>query len=509
MARAPAKTQRYVVLPTRGLRASPQSSAPGLGGFLAALNTARSPASTRAFVAAAALTGVAPAFKVLDSISEDGAKLVEMSPEVAMDLKANEPGLRIVPEVFFKPAVHVLEIATKVKAAAAGLRTVITVQSQAGGTPVRGATVVAFTNFAARAGAQGVTNAKGQVSLALGGAKKLERVYVYPPSGFWSGFRKNVSTALGVKVALAPVNLGFTDSLRHFYGNAADTVGSGVTVGVVDTGVGPHPDLAVAGGLNTVGFNDATGKTEPPTAFGDNGQMHGTHVAGIVAARGTPPAGLRGLAPGATLRSYRVFGEKAEGASNFAIAKAIDAAARDGCDLINLSLGGGPSDPATASAIHDARQLGCVVVAATGNDGREPVSFPGADPLCVAVTALGVVGTFPKGTVDDMEVAKPSGTADKNEFIAGFSNVGPEADLTGPGVGVLSTVPGGYAPMSGTSMASPAVAGFAARLFSEQPDLLAMTRDQARSDALVRALMLSAKDRGFPAELQGNGLPLP
>ena len=275
-----------------------------------------------------------------------------------------------------------------------------------------------------------------------------------------------------------------------------------MTVGVVDTGVGPHKDLVVAGGLNCV-----TG--EDPKDFGDNGAGHGTHVGGILAARGVPPRGIRGLARGVALRSYRVFGKGAKGASNFAIAKAIDRAATDGCDLINLSLGGGPSDPVTQSAVHDARQQGCLVVAAAGNDGRGPVSFPAADPLCIAVSALGRKETFPKGSVDEGDVMGPFGTVDANEFIAAFSNVGPEINLTGTGVGILSTVPGGYAPLSGTSMASPAVAGFAARLLAQLPDVLAMPRNQDRSDAIAKALLQSAKDRGFPATLQGNGLPLP
>jgi subtilisin len=491
--------QQFVILPTRGLQATPTTSAAGLGNFLMKLNDVTSFSAAKSFVAKTGVKMKAD-FKVLDSIHENGAKLVEMTADTAKDMQASEPGLRIVPVVYYRTAVARHEIAGKLKAAA-GLAAVVTVTSAADGKPIQGATVVAFTDFENRSGAKGVSNAKGVVRLALGKAAKVERLYVYPKKNFWGALQKNVSTKGGIAVALTPVALDYTDELRHYYGNGSDSAGSGVTVAVVDTGVGPHTDVHVAGGLNCV-----TG--ENPTDFADNGDGHGTHVGGIIAAHGTPPRGIRGLAPGVTLRSYRVFGKGAEGASNFAIAKAIDQAVQDQCDIINLSLGGGPSDPATQSAVHDARQQGCLVVAAAGNDDRSPVSFPAADPLCIAVSAMGRKGTFPKGSVDEGDITGPYGT-DPNEFIAAFSNIGPEIDVTGTGVGIISTVPGGYVPLSGTSMASPAVVALACRLLAQLPAVLAMSRDQARSDAIARAVLQSAKDCGFPAELQGNGLPLP
>jgi len=122
--------------------------------------------------------------------------------------------------------------------------------------------------------------------------------------------------------------------VRTLYPGGTLQSGKGVTVGVIDSGVATnHPDLSVAGGQNTV-------PGEKPGDFGDNGtEGHGTHVAGIIAARGA----LKGVAPGVTLRSYRVFAKGGDNASNFAIAKAIDAGVADGCDLLNMSLGGGGS----------------------------------------------------------------------------------------------------------------------------------------------------------------------
>jgi subtilisin len=126
----------------------------------------------------------------------------------------------------------------------------------------------------------------------------------------------------------------------------------------------------------------------------------------------------------------------------------------------------------------------------------------------VAISALGVKGMFPRGAMEEADVREPFGTVPE-EFIAGFSNVGMEIDLVGPGVGVISTVPGGLAPMSGTSMASPAVVGVAARLLAADSATLAMKRDQARSDAIARAVLTAGVRRGFPPSFEGSGLPLP
>lgn len=439
--------------------------------------------------------------KVIDSIHENGAKLVEMSPESVSDLQAEQPGVRIVPVVFYYPAraPRPMPGATP-KAAAASLKISLTVVSKTDGKPIPGAKVVAFTDFANRIGDGATTNNKGVVALSLGASsKKVERLYVYSEQGFWSALKRNITLKSGLKVELLPIDLTFTDCLRHFHGNSPVTAGRGVTVGVVDTGVGPHRDVTVTGGENTV-----TGETAGD--FADNGEGHGTHVGGIIAAHGSPPAGIRGLAPGVSLRSYRVFGKGAAGASNFSIAKAIDRAVADGCDLINMSLGGGPADAALHSAIASARAKGSVVIVASGNDGRKPVSVPASDSLAIAVSALGRKGTFPAGTTQSGDVASPFGK-DKANFIAEFSNVGPEIGLTGPGVGIISTVPGdNYAVMDGTSMACPAVTGAAAKLLAAEPALLATSRDQARSDKIMHEVLKAAVSLGFVPTLEGQGL---
>jgi subtilisin len=80
--------------------------------------------------------------------------------------------------------------------------------------------------------------------------------------------------------------------------------------------------------------------------------------------------------------------------------------------------------------------------------------------------------------------------------------------LIGPGVGIISTFPGGYAEISGTSMACPAVTGVAARIVASMPSL-GRKRNPARSAAIVKAVVGSAKDLGFTPVMEGHGLPEP
>jgi subtilisin len=496
-------TQQYILMPVRGFRAIQPFSTPGVVHFLTSIASVGM-VGPQVF----GKEGTPPLkMRVLDSIREDGPKLVELLPDEAITLRAHQPSLKLMPILYYRTAVaprFSVGSRPKVAAGKTAVKIRLKVANKKDGTPISEAMVVAFIDFEKRIGDQGVTNAKGEVSLSLGGSsKRLQRLYVYPEEGFWSFLKKNMIVTSGVTVGLDPLDLSYTDSLRYFYGNSDDDSGAGVRVAVIDTGIDTtHPDLRVDGGANTVLGEDSD-------EFGPNGSSHGTHVAGIIGGRGRPPSGLRGLAPGVTLRSYRVFGKNAEGASNYDIIKAIDQAVTDDCDLINMSLGGGPSDDAMSAAIEEARARGSLVIVAAGNEYRSAVSFPALDPLVMAVSAMGRKGTFPKNSAENGDIASPYGK-DRKNFLAAFSNIGPELDLTGPGVGVLSTVRGGYAPMSGTSMACPAVTGFAAKMLSMPGhiNILNMPHDQARSDAMAQALLQSAKSLGFGPTYEGKGLPV-
>ena len=167
----------------------------------------------------------------------------------------------------------------------------------------------------------------------------------------------------------------------------AISTGAGVKVGIVDTGVGDHSALNVAGGRNTT-------TKESVRRFRDE-DGHGSHVAGVIAAAAS--GWRRGEASAVSLYAYRIFEAGDPYASTFAIQAAIKQAAIDGCDLINLSIGDSMADESVRDAVEFAWSLGSVCVAATGNDGKGQVDYPARYAKAVAVSAIGLQNSWPAG----------------------------------------------------------------------------------------------------------------
>ncbi|AKJ29552.1 S8 family serine peptidase [Caldimonas brevitalea] len=480
---------RYLLLPTAGFVVHRDYTSAATEELLRRLQPSQTESVLEAF-------GGLP-LRVVASASTDGTKVVEMSDDVAALLQAQAPGLRVVPEQRYYPAraprLQALEKPSGQGDEAPAPRTFRVVTGGPQGQPLSDCMVVVLTNPNTGTGAEGTTDAQGEVQLRLpASVKQAPLVAAYPLHGGWPREWRNVTLEEVTTLELTALQLDFADARRRLYGEPSVDHGAGVKVAVIDTGVGPHGDLPVALGRNTT-------LVEPVDQWHDE-EGHGTHVAGVIAARGN----LLGEAPQVVLHAYRVFESGVSGASNASIREAIRQAVLDGCDIINMSLGGGGSDVAISEAIQFARLSGAVCVVAAGNDGG-PVSFPANDPLSLAVSALGVQGAWPEGAPQERHVTQPLGRHDT--FVARFSNRGMQVRLAAPGVGIVSTIfDDRYGVMDGTSMASPVAAGVLARALASARELQAAPRDAKRSEAILRLASERAEDLGFPATLQGRGL---
>jgi subtilisin len=445
------------------------------------------------------------AFTLVARARRNGPRLVEAAPELADRFRARHPDLKLAPELLYRPAsLNPARDVAPEAPSTSGETTVVSLRVLAASdsTPVAGAQVAVVTNLTTGQGAAGNTDGDGRVSLTLNGTvQSIPLLYVVPESAFWSYLAENSAVADTLTIRVAPVDLGFEDVRGYFYGLVPESAGTGVKVGVVDSGIAQHPDLVVVGGENVVPGAD-------PNDYRSDTLGHGTHIAGTIAGRGTPSKGVRGVAPGVSLYSYRVFPPNSGSCSSFAVTRAIEQAVFDGCDIINASLSlSDAQDEAVEAALAEARAQGSLVLAASGNTTFGPrgaVDYPASDPVAIAVSAMGRIGFYPSGTLEVAEVDTPFGT-DASNFVARFSNVGSQIAYTEPGVGIISTFPGGYAVMDGTSMACGVASGRAAALLAAHPDILAMPRTAVRAEALLAVLTQGAASMGFGAAFEGHG----
>jgi subtilisin family serine protease len=225
----------------------------------------------------------------------------------------------------------------------------------------------------------------------------------------------------------------------------------GLRVAVIDTGVdSSHPDL------NVVHHEDIVAAHTGDDADGGDPIGHGTHVAGTIGAR-ADGVGVVGVAPGVEIVDVRVLGSDGTGYMTDILAGIEYVADHPDIRVVNLSLGGpagGGLDDEVDAALANLEASGVLLAIAAGNDGRN------------------VSNTVPAGLDRGVVVSAYSHRGGEDRGFASFSNFGEAVDVTAPGVGILSTWPGGgYAALDGTSMATPHVAGLAAVLLSEEPEL--------------------------------------
>ncbi|MGX5175116.1 S8 family serine peptidase [Aliikangiella sp. IMCC44653] len=244
----------------------------------------------------------------------------------------------------------------------------------------------------------------------------------------------------------------------------SDALTGNMTVCITDTGYAlGHEDLPSSG----VTGDDGHGAYDTGNWYED-GHGHGTHVSGTIAAIGNNGTGVVGVNPSGLVKLHmvKVFNNAGSWAYGSDMVAAVDQCAAAGANVISMSLGGGAPSNAEQAAFDNAAANGILSIAAAGNDGNSTLSYPASYDSVMSVAAV-----------------------DSNANVASFSQFNSQVEIAAPGVAVNSTLPGNtYAAWSGTSMATPHVAGVAALVWSHYPNCTAAQMRQA--------INKSAQDRG-------------
>jgi subtilisin family serine protease len=314
------------------------------------------------------------------------------------------------------------------------------------------------------------------------------------------------------------------------WGPTLATAGEGMKIGIIDDGIDQtHPFFSPSGYSYPPGFpKGQTAYTTPKVIvarafappgityaaaklpFDQSASEHGTHVAGIAAGDdGTVTRTgihLSGIAPRAYLGNYKAMGVPSQFGLNGnspELAAAVEAAVRDGMDVINLSLGETDIEPTRdilARALNAAADAGVVPAVAAGNSGdlgRGSIDSPGSAAKAIAAaSSTGGHGSIETDTASDFSSLGPA------PYSLNF-----KPDVTAPGDEVASSVPGGgYATLSGTSMASPHVAGAAAVLSQRHPT---WSPEQIKSALMTTGAPVFVTREVSPLKEGGGRIDLP
>lgn len=351
-------------------------------------------------------------------------------------------------------------------------------------------------------------------ALAATAGLSVERVYEHALKGFTVTGSSRVIQAL----ELSPL-VSYVEADRTFTVTAQSTpfgvdridadalgVGSGITtnvdIAVIDTGIdATHPDLNVFRHVNCQGLLGLLAGNGCKTGGSDD-NGHGTHVSGTAAAKDNNDS-VVGVAPGARLWGVKVLGGVLGTGSTSDVIAGIDyvAANANEIEVANMSLGGSGRSQATDDAIAGATAAGVVVVVAAGNDSADANGFtPANSPKAVTVSAI----TDLDGRPGALAGGNCSGGDDS---FASYSNYGSVVDIAAPGSCVVSTANGGgTTSLSGTSMASPHVAGAAALYIARNSVAKSGNRRNAVLSGLLSTSVSQGSACGFTGGVSGEKL---
>jgi len=378
--------------------------------------------------------------------------------------------------------------------------------------PVPGAGITLFGQDCV---AQAVTDNSGTASLSLfaadAGPEAIRAVHIHPAADHWECFvtdpRLEANGANPVKLTPLRSSKPSGDK-RMSWGlqslgldpQAEQWTGSGVRVGLIDSGCdNSHPLLRhITQGHDCVGQGNGTG------GWVKDAIGQGTHCAGIIAGAAGVVPGVQGVAPAVELHVYRV----APAGHCSDLVEALDRCIEEQMDVVHIGVASERYSELVAQKLMEARMRGIACIVPAGDTGAG-VQFPAMVPGTLCVGAVGRLGEFAERTHHAL-TAIPELIAPGGFFATRFSAAGPQVAVCGPGVAILSSVPGGgLAARDGTAAACAHIAGFAALILAHHPLFRGLYggRNEQRVNALFDLIRASAQPPIADPMRVGAGLP--